>query len=125
MRAIAPRTGAPETTLAEEQEEYLPLTVANYFYAEDPADPARITSRVRLTAWQPELAERHMVAETLRALVPSLSVDDARAAIAALLREHPIYVGQKDFGGPMTPLSVSLGTERWMLPQPSGVVPTG
>ena len=28
MRPIAPRTGHPEHTIAEEQEEYLPITVA-------------------------------------------------------------------------------------------------
>lgn len=33
-RAIAPRTGAPEVTVAEEQEEYLPITVACYQDAE-------------------------------------------------------------------------------------------
>ncbi|MHB1065708.1 MAG: hypothetical protein ACYC1Z_14675 [Georgenia sp.] len=30
MRMIAPRTGAPEITVAEEQHEYLPITVALY-----------------------------------------------------------------------------------------------
>lgn len=30
MRPIAPRTGAPEATIAEEQEEYQPITVAVY-----------------------------------------------------------------------------------------------
>lgn len=30
MRMIAPRTGAPEITVAEDQEEYMPITVALY-----------------------------------------------------------------------------------------------
>lgn len=30
MRAIAPRTGALEITIAEEQEEYMPITAALY-----------------------------------------------------------------------------------------------
>lgn len=30
MRTIAPRTGAPEVTIGEEQEEFLPVTVALY-----------------------------------------------------------------------------------------------
>jgi hypothetical protein len=30
MRAIAPRTGAPEVTLAEEQEQYFPITAGVY-----------------------------------------------------------------------------------------------
>jgi hypothetical protein len=32
MRPIAPRTGFPEVTIAEEQEEYMPVTVALYQY---------------------------------------------------------------------------------------------
>lgn len=34
MRAIAPRTGAPEQTIAEDQPEYLPVTVGIYGYAD-------------------------------------------------------------------------------------------
>ena len=30
MRTIAPRTGAPEQTIAEDQEEYMPVTVCLY-----------------------------------------------------------------------------------------------
>lgn len=37
MRAIAPRTGAPERTFAEEQEEYSPITVAAYAYSDGAA----------------------------------------------------------------------------------------
>lgn len=43
---VAPRTGAPELTLAEEQEEYLPLTVA--CYETDRGSPA-LLSRWRLS----------------------------------------------------------------------------
>lgn len=34
MRPIAPRTGADEIVVAEEQEEYMPLTVAVYRYGD-------------------------------------------------------------------------------------------
>jgi hypothetical protein len=36
MRPVAPRTGAPEQTIAEEQEEYLPATVAFYRFTDTP-----------------------------------------------------------------------------------------
>ncbi|MBX9853910.1 MAG: hypothetical protein K2Y26_00165 [Gemmatimonadaceae bacterium] len=34
MRPVAPRTGAPEITIAEEQEEYKPITIAVYQYSD-------------------------------------------------------------------------------------------
>lgn len=54
MRPIAPRTGAPETTYAEEQQEYQPLTVATYVYSDGPIG--------LLTRWQPTPAERAAIA---------------------------------------------------------------
>ena len=34
MRQVAPRTGAPEITIAEEQAEYQPITVAPYRFTD-------------------------------------------------------------------------------------------
>ena len=78
MRPIAPRTGAPEVTFAEEQEEYMPLTVAVHRYGDGPC--------VLLTRWT---------------LTP-----DERERIAA---GEDVYVGQLNFGTPMTPLIVRCG----------------
>lgn len=54
MRPIAPRTGAHEVTVAEEQEEYMPITVARYQFS----DGVRGT----LTRWTFTDAERRAVA---------------------------------------------------------------
>lgn len=80
MRAIAPRTGAPEVTIAEEQEQYMPITVARYHYEDG--------TGVLLTRWTLTPAEREAIA-----------------------RGEDIYVGQLNFGGPMTPLVVQCGPE--------------
>ena len=85
MRPIAPRTGAPETTIAEEQEQYMPVTVALYDYPDG--------SRCLLTRW------------TLTA--------DERAAVA---RGEDIYIGQMNFGTPMTPLVVQCGPGEFVVP---------
>jgi len=45
VRAVAPRVGLPEVTLAEEQPDYLPLTVAVW---KDPAGQVGV-----LTRWRP------------------------------------------------------------------------
>jgi hypothetical protein len=47
---VAPRTGAPEQTFAEEQEEYMPVTVGMYQYSDG--------TRRLLTRWQPTPEER-------------------------------------------------------------------
>jgi len=54
MRPIAPRTGAPEQTFAEKQEEYLPITVGMYRYQDG--------TRGHLTRWQPTAEERAAIA---------------------------------------------------------------
>ncbi len=54
MRAIAPRTGAPEQTFAEDQLEYQPITVA--IYADERGN------RTLLTRWQPSVEERAAIA---------------------------------------------------------------
>jgi hypothetical protein len=78
MRAIAPRTGAPEVTIAEEQEEYSPITVARYHYPNG--------TGLLLTRWT--------------------FTPEERAQIAA---GEDVYIGQLNFGGPMTPLIVRCG----------------
>lgn len=55
MRAIAPRTGAPEQTVAEEQLEYKPITVCLYQQPDE--------SIVVLTRWTFSPEERKRVAE--------------------------------------------------------------
>lgn len=54
MRPIAPRTGAPEATIAEEQEEYMPITVALYEYPNG--------ARGLLTRWTFTPEERAQIA---------------------------------------------------------------
>jgi hypothetical protein len=53
MRMIAPRTGHEETTIAEDQLEYLPITV-NVFRHDN-------GSATILTRWQPTDAERERI----------------------------------------------------------------
>lgn len=84
MRPIAPRTGAPEVTISEEQEEYMPVTVAVYRYDDG--------SRCFLTRWT---------------LTP-----DERKRIAA---GEDFYVGQLNFGAPMTPLIVQCGAGNFVV----------
>jgi hypothetical protein len=86
-RMIAPRTGAPEQTLAEEQEDYAPLTVAIYGDNGD-LGPRTLLSRWRLT-------------------------DEERAAIAA---GEDLYIGLVTFGQPMQPISVQVGEGGWDVP---------
>ncbi len=54
-RAVAPRVGCPEETLAEEQAEYLPLTVAFVEYADG--------TRGTMTRWRLDDAERAKLAD--------------------------------------------------------------
>ena len=84
MRMIAPRTGAPEVTIAEEQEDYAPLTVAVY------GDNAELGPRQLLSRWT--------------------FTPEERARIAA---GEDLYVGLLTFGQPMQPISVQVGAEGW------------
>lgn len=54
MRAVAPRTGAVEQTIAEDQPEYQPITVALYQYMDG--------TKGILTRWKPNDAERAAIA---------------------------------------------------------------
>jgi hypothetical protein len=85
-RFIAPRTGAPEPTLAEEQEEYCPLTVA--LYKDTKLDTPIMVARVTFTT-----AERLAIAEG-----------------------EDLYIGQLTFGRPFTPLQVLVGPGYFALP---------
>jgi len=54
MRPIAPRTGAPETTIAEDQQEYAPITISAYEYVDG--------SRGLLSRWTFNAEERAAIA---------------------------------------------------------------
>ena len=54
MRPVAPRTGAPEVTIAEEQEEYMPITAGVYEYGNG--------TRALLTRWRLDDDERARIA---------------------------------------------------------------
>lgn len=83
MRPVAPRTGAEEITVAEDQHEYVPLVVALH------ADPGGSGSPVLLTRWR--LSE------------------EERAAIAA---GEDLYVGCLTFGERLQPLLVTVGDPK-------------
>lgn len=86
MRMIAPRTGAHEITLAEEQPEYMPLTAAVYHHAE-------MQSPVLLTRWTFTPEERRRIA-----------------------KGEDVYIGVLTFGKPLQPLLVQCGPEGWEAP---------
>ena len=89
-RAVAPRTGAPEVTVAEEQEQYMPVTVAFHRFADEAPGVRHLVTRWTFTP-------------------------EERARIAA---GEDVYVGQLNFGGPMTPLVVSAGPGPYAPPAP-------
>lgn len=91
MDMIAPRTGAPEITLAEDQLEYKPLTVAVY------GNNAGQGPRTLLSRWR--------------------FSDEERERIAA---GEDLYVGLTTFGRPMQPIRVQVGPEGWVEPEPIG-----
>lgn len=85
MRPIAPRTGNPEQTIAEEQEEYLPITVAVYGIEGNSGGHALLL-RYTLT---PE--ERRAVANG----------------------EDIYFMQLYPNGGPMTPVEARIGPGDW------------
>lgn len=90
MRAIAPRTGGEEHTLAENQTEYSPITIAVH------RDPAWGDARIFVSRWTLTDQER-----------------------ASLLAGEDIYVGvllgSKDF---MPPLHVEVGPGNYQTAVP-------
>jgi hypothetical protein len=89
-RMIAPRTGAPEITLAENHPEYSPVTVAVY------GDNRKLGPRTLLSRWT--------------------FTDEERARIAA---GEDVFLGVITFGRPMQPVSLQVGPEGWAAPPPA------
>lgn len=120
MRPISPNTGAPERVYAEDQSEYMPLSVAHYAHEDG--------SRSRVTAWVPRAAELPQLARELDGQLSARGVYEAvraaaapevvRAAVARALAEfftdRPVVLTLVDFGGPLTPHMVDLGVPDWM-----------
>lgn len=87
MRPVAPRTGAEELTFAEEQPEYLPITVATYPQYAGPG------SRGLLWRYTFTPEERE-----------------------AIFHGEDVYVMQLNFNTPMTPMSASVGPHpSWVI----------
>lgn len=95
MRMIAPRTGADEVTIAEDQLEYKPLVAA--IYVNEQYGPDALTLLTRWT-FTPE----------------------ERAAIAA---GEDVYLGVLTFGKPLQPLSMQVGAEGYTVGPDSQRVP--
>ncbi len=85
---IAPRTGAPEITLAEEQHEYKPLTAAIYQNSQYPGATVMLV-RVTFT-------------------------DEERALIFA---GEDLYISQLNFGHGFSPMTVEVGPQWWAVPK--------
>jgi hypothetical protein len=83
---VAPRTGAPEIAIAEEQEEYLTLTGAVYG-DNGAAGPVTLLTRWRLS-------------------------DEDRARIAA---GEDLFVALQTFGRPLHPMAVQVGDDGWRV----------
>lgn len=111
MRPISPNTGAPERVFAENQEEYLPLSVAEYEHTDG--------TRSLVTAWVPKKEELDAMSQTLSKLMEKqpilLSPGHAYRLLADLFKAHPVFVMQLNWGGGMTPMMVTLGPQEWML----------
>lgn len=88
MRAIAPRTGADEVTVAEEQEEYKPITAGVYSLGEFGHGLL-----LRFTFTQEE-----------------------RAKLAA--GEDVYFMQAYPQGGPMTPVAARVGPGDWLVQDP-------
>jgi hypothetical protein len=107
MRAISPNTGAPETRVAEDQHDYIPLDVAFFDHGDG--------CRSLVTAWVPDRDDLDAMARTLCDRLPALEHGAARAMLQLVFRSHPVFVRQVNWGGGMTPMMVSSGPEAWML----------
>lgn len=89
MRFIAPRTGAHEVTIAEDQEEYKPITVAFYSNSNYP-QATEMLVRCTLTK-----EERQQIADG-----------------------EDIYISELVFGEKkFTPLMVQVGPQHYKLPE--------
>jgi hypothetical protein len=87
----APRTGADEITVAEEQLEYLPLTVAVYRYPDDHPDFPGVV--YLLSRWSFTPAEREQLA-----------------------KGEDIYIAHIVGSGPLQPLAPQVGPGGYVIP---------
>ncbi len=97
MRSIAPRTGAPEITLGEEQEDYRPLTVASYVFKKKKEDPGG--SEGFLTRWSPNAEERKRIADGEDIYVMSLTFGDPLQPIWVQIGPTDLLVTEEDIDG--------------------------
>jgi hypothetical protein len=81
---IAPRTGAPEVAVGEEQHEFKPVTAAIY------GDNREAGPVTLLTRWRPTQEELRL-----------------------LLGGEDLYVALRTYGHPMQPLLVQVGPAGW------------
>lgn len=81
---VAPRTGAPEIAIAEEQAQYLTLTAA--VYGDNGANgPITVLTRWRMS-------------------------DEDRSRIAA---GEDVFLAVQTFGNPLQPVLMQVGSEGW------------
>lgn len=135
MRAIAPRTGAPEQTFAEHQEEFFPVTVALYH------DP-RENVTMGVTRWAPSDLERaqlarHIIRAALTAFVNQVRDSYGAGVLAMLdpelerfLTDRPFLDGDDEdvylmlhLNRYLTPHNVYVGCPAWARVDPAAVVP--
>lgn len=90
MRPIAPRTGAPEVTVAEDQPEYMPITVALYNYEDG--------SRGILSRWQPSTEERLAISSGEDIFVQQLSFDTPMAPLVVRCGPGNFQVSEGSLG---------------------------
>lgn len=100
MRMIAPRTGAHEITLAEEQLEYSPLVAAVYSHPDFGGAP------YLLTRWQPSDED----------LARLLGVDvEAIHQVARVRDREDVYLAILTGGAPLQPLSMQVGPDGYLV----------
>lgn len=88
MHMVAPRTGAPEVTIAENQVEYKPVVAALYVH------PQFGNAPVLLTRWRLNDEDRRRIAEG-----------------------GDLYISLMTFGHPMQPITVQVGPAGWTVPE--------
>lgn len=97
----------------------MPLSVALYDFTDG--------SRGLVTAWVPELPELDAMSQTLSKMMEKqpilLSPGHAFGLLRDLFKAHPIFITQKNFRKPMTPMSVDVGPADWMRVEPETAAP--
>jgi len=102
MHMVAPRTGAPEVTVAEEQLEYSTLTCAEYTM---PENHPFAGSRYLVSRWR-------FTDEDLAALA-GVSVAEL-ARIRKGRTGDDLYISHLTFDGTLQPLAPQVGTGGWV-----------